>query len=192
MEELIPLNVLSRLNLFVVLAACEGVWGIKMLQPVRRAAYRMLIGPNRRMYPDELARGCTAFYRTLIRDRSAEMAFKAMNDAVDSAKQAFNRVSADMAFKMVYRGFLEALSTPAAKEKHVIEIEAKEIARRRTEGLPAMTTVEMEQGRERAWIFLNDSRTHFERIRRDFFIIDLCPENDVRFDLRLEDCQPDA
>jgi hypothetical protein len=28
-EELIPLNMLSRLHLFVVLAACEGVWGIR-------------------------------------------------------------------------------------------------------------------------------------------------------------------
>jgi hypothetical protein len=101
MEELIPLNMLSRLNLFVVLATCEGVWGIKMLQPSGRAAYRAFIGPNRKMCPDELARGSIAFYRTMFRDRSADTAFDGMNDAVDPKTPAFSRVSAETAFKMV-------------------------------------------------------------------------------------------
>src|SRR5689334_11955275 len=38
MNELIPLNELTRLNLFVVFAACEGLWAMSILQPATRAA----------------------------------------------------------------------------------------------------------------------------------------------------------
>jgi len=38
MEALIPLNRLTGVNLVVVLAACEGFYGVQMLQPDRRAA----------------------------------------------------------------------------------------------------------------------------------------------------------
>jgi hypothetical protein len=54
-----------------------------------------------------------------------------------------------------------------------------------------MTPAEMAQGRERARLFLSDDQAPFEHSRREFFIIDLCPENDARFDLKIEDCQPD-
>ena len=43
MRELIPINEAMKVNLFVILAACEGVWGIQMLQPADRAAFRALI-----------------------------------------------------------------------------------------------------------------------------------------------------
>jgi hypothetical protein len=58
MEEMIPLNRLTRLNLVVILAACEGFFGVQMLQPDRRAAaFRGLIGPRRSVTAGELADG---------------------------------------------------------------------------------------------------------------------------------------
>lgn len=38
MQELIPLNELTQLRLFVTLAACEGIWAMQMLQPTERTA----------------------------------------------------------------------------------------------------------------------------------------------------------
>ena len=67
MEEFIPLNRMSGLHLIVVLAACEGIWGMKMLQPARgAAAFRALIGPEHEILPEQLAKGCQAFYRGLF------------------------------------------------------------------------------------------------------------------------------
>jgi hypothetical protein len=148
-------------------------------------------GPEHEILPEKLALGCQAFYRTLFRSRNGDTAFKAMNDAVDPAAPTFHVITAETAFKMVYRHFLKELSTPEAKEQRALGAEALEIERRRTAGLPAMTPAEMAQGRERARLFLSDDQAPFEHFRREFFIIDLCPENDARFDLKLEDCQPD-
>jgi hypothetical protein len=191
MEELIPLNMLSRLNLFVVLAACEGIWGIKMLQPLRRAAFRALIGPNREMFPDELARASIAFYRTLFRDRSADTAFKAMNDAVDVTKATFSRVSAEIAFKWVYAGYRKDLCTPGKismrVEKVVKQFVARELAQR---GL-GTSHEEMVRARTLVRQHMEDHELHFETMREDYFLIDLCPENDARFDVKIADCRPE-
>jgi hypothetical protein len=67
MEQFIPLNRMSGLHLIVVLAACEGIWGMKMLQPARRAAaFRALIGPEHEIFPEQLAKGYQTFYRGLF------------------------------------------------------------------------------------------------------------------------------
>src|SRR5215212_4251235 len=91
MEEFIPLNRMSGLRLIVVLAACEGIWGMKMLQPARgAAAFRALIGPEHKIFPEQLAKGCQAFYRGLFSGKAdGNEAFQAMNDAVDPTKPTF-------------------------------------------------------------------------------------------------------
>lgn len=88
MEEFIRLNRLSGLHLIVVLAACEGILGMKMLQPARgAAAFRALIGPDHEILPEQLAKGCQTFYRGLFnRAGDGNEAFRAMNDAVDATK----------------------------------------------------------------------------------------------------------
>jgi len=107
-----------------------------MLQPDRRAAaFRGLIGPNRRIKAQEMADGCMAFYRTVFNKLNGDDALKAMNDAL-------NR--------------------------------------------------EIERDREIARRYLSDQRARFEEMRREFFFIDLYPENSSRFDFTFEECQRPA
>jgi hypothetical protein len=191
MEELIPLNRVTRLNLVVILAACEGIWGVQMLQPARgAAAFRGLIGPNRPVKAREMAAACMAFYRTVFSGFEGDAAVKAMNDAVGSAKETFLVLSAEWAFKAVYRGFLGELGNPETTEKRVEEIEAKEIARRRAEGLPDMFMRDKQRARNLTREYLSDHAARFEEMRREFFFIDLYPENEARFDVKIEDCLP--
>jgi hypothetical protein len=191
MRELIPLNILTRLHLLVVLAACEGIWGIKMLQPSGRAAFRALLGPNRKVTAGELATGMRTFYRTLLRDRSVDTAFKAMNDAVDPTKPAFNRISAEGAFKMVWTGYRKDVCTPKKMRARTKEAVKQMAAKRLADTGNVATLAETERFarffRER----LDDHELHFETVRREFFLIDLYPENDARFDLKLKDCRPE-
>ena len=51
---------------------------------------------------------------------------------------------------------------------------------------------DIERGRERLRAHLSDHRDAFEKFRREFFFIDLYPENDARFDVKFEECQPEA
>jgi hypothetical protein len=190
MEELIPLNRMSGLHLVVVLAACEGIWGMKMLQPARgAAAFRALIGPEHKIFPEQLAKGCQAFYRGLFsRQGDGNEAFRAMNDAVDPAQPKFFAISAEGALKMVFRGYLKELCTPGEIERRVDAMEAKALQQRHDDGLPDMFWKDKQRARRLLRDGLLDHRSHFERIRRDFFYIDQFPENDQRFDVKFEDC----
>jgi len=191
MEVLVAFNRLTRLNLVVILAACEGFWGVQMLQLDRRAAaFRGLIGPNRAVRTREMSDGCMAFYRTLFGQLNGDTALKAVNDAVNPAEKTFWIISAETAFKTVYQGYLDKQCTPEAIEKRVETIVANIGARLRAEGRPARFNWEIERNRETARKHLSDHRARFEEMRREFFFIDLYPENAERFDFTFEDCQP--
>lgn len=99
MDQLIPLNGLTGLRLLVILAACEGIWAIKMLQPAARSAALAIIGPNRVMQDDELATGLQTFYREMFRQRSGNRAIQAMNDAIDPTRMTFGAFHAELLFK---------------------------------------------------------------------------------------------
>jgi hypothetical protein len=192
MEELIPLNRMSGLHLVVVLAACEGIWGMKMLQPARgAAAFRALIGPEYKILPEQLAKGCQAFYRGLFsRAGDGNEAFRSMNDAVDPTKPTFFAISAEGAFKTVFRGYVQELCTPSEIERRVDAAEAKALRQRRDAGLADMFTKDKQWARRVLRDGLLDHQAHFERIRREFFFIDQFPVNDQRFDVKFEDCMP--
>ena len=192
MEEFIPLNRMSGLRLIVVLAACEGIWGMKMLQPARgAAAFRALIGPERKLFPEQLAKGCQAFYRGLFSlPADGNQAFRAMNDAIDPTKPTFFAISAESGLKMVFRGYLKEICTPGEIDRRVDAMEAEALQQRRLGGLPDMFLKDRQRAKRLLRERLLDHRSHFERIRRDFFFIDQCPENDERFDVKFEDCKP--
>jgi hypothetical protein len=193
MEELIPLNRLTHLRLVVILAACEGFWGVQMLQPGRgAAAFRGLIGPNREVKDWEVLTACMAFYRTVFTKMNGDNAIKAMNDAVDRAKETFWTISPETAFKVVFKGYLKGEGSPEAIERRLVKVEADALAKRRADGLPDMFKRDIERGRERLRAHLSDHRAAFEKFRREFFFVDLYPENDARFDVKFEDCQPEA
>jgi hypothetical protein len=139
MERLIPLNHMTRPNLVVILGACKGFWGLQMLQPGRGAsAFRGLIGPRVDLTAGHLRAACMAFYRTRFEKMDGDAALKAMNDAVDSANETFWTVSAEFAFKIVFRGYVEKHHTPDEIEARIARIEAKALAQRRADGLPDM------------------------------------------------------
>jgi hypothetical protein len=191
MELFISFNRLTRLNLVAVLAACEGFWGVQMLQPARNAAaFRGLLGPNREVKARELATGCLTFYRTALGQMNGDAAIQAMNDAVDKAKQTFWTISAETAFKVVFKHFLETECTPEAIERRLARIEANGIANRCAAGLPDMFAKDLERARKLAREKLCDHRGRFEEMRREFFYIDKYPENDQRFDIKFEDVEP--
>jgi hypothetical protein len=67
-------------------------------------------------------------------------------------------------------------------------VEARAIAKGRADGLPEMFKRDIERARNLAREFMNDHGKRFEEMSRDFFFIDLDPENDARFDVKLDDC----
>lgn len=89
MRALIPLNMATGLRLPVVMASCHGIWGIKMAQPVERASFLALLGPNREVFPGEVVRGMSAFYRGVFEYKSGDRAMQMLNDIVDPTATTF-------------------------------------------------------------------------------------------------------
>jgi hypothetical protein len=111
-----------------------------------------------------------------------------MNDAVDATKPTFFTISAEGALKTVFRSYLQELCTLAEIERRVDAMGAKALQQRRDAGFPDMFSKDKQWARRLLRDSLLDHRAHFERIRRDFFLLDQFPENDQRFDVKFEDC----
>jgi hypothetical protein len=191
---LVPLNRATRLNLVVILAACEGFYGTTMLRPnLGQAPFRGLIGPNRKVSDRELLRGSVAFYGTLFRRLDGDRAIKAMNDVVDPTHETFWHVSAETAFMLAYRSYLETQSSPEAVASRADGIAQRVAARIEAHRGVPVSPDEVEALRRQAQTLIakHDAYDHFAIERRRFFYIDEFPENDRRFDFTRDDCLPD-
>jgi hypothetical protein len=191
LEELIPLNTLTHLRLPVFLAACEGIWGIKMLQPATRAAALAIFGPNREVWPSELARACTAFYRTIFHEGNGNLAYQRMNEAIDPAKATFGAFNAEMAFTKVYRQFLKEMCSEQGMSVRIERWMALWQQDWQVQHGRLPLSHELEHARAFARMHIRSHQEHFERFRREFFMIDLYPENEARFPITFEQLQAD-
>lgn len=189
MQELVPLNCVTQLRLVLVLAACEGFWGVQMLQPVDRAAFFALLGPNQEISAAELLKGCLAFYRGVFQDGNGNVAFKAMNDAINPASPTFGIVNAQILFKIVYRRFLKELCSEQELSRRAERLVAKTTERFKSEHGVGMWAHEVAQVRTFVGQHLKAHDEYFEAFRRKFFFIDFFPENDRRFPVTIEDCR---
>lgn len=181
MKELVPLNQLTRLRLFMIIASCSGIWGIKMAQPVERASFLAILGPNRDVMSDEVAKACVAFYRTIFQKGTGNAALDAMNAAVAPKPRTFGIFNCEKLFTDVYDGYLAQTSEPGNVEARVERM----MARGRAECGP-LPPAETERVRRAMLDYILDHPARFEEQRRHFFMVDLYPENDARFNLRLE------
>ena len=191
-RELMPLNKMTGLRLFLVLAACEGLWGTKMSLPSERAAFQVLLGPIRTVTDGEVATAMQAFYASAFAERDGDRAVNAMNAAVDPATPTFGPVNAAMGFKMVYQDWLARSFTPEAIARGVAEMnEAQGVIFRALHGRER-SAEEGEVDRVRIRAEYENQEGHFQEFRTRYFMIDLFPENDARFPITLTDLGKDG
>ena len=178
--ELTTINKISRLNLLVILAACDGANMVSIIQPVDRVPVRALIGPNRIVYPDEIERASLAFYRTLFDAGEVRAAWRAMNDAVAPDQLTFAAFTAEYMLRYVMHYYLKTLCSEDALAKREDDATAS--------GLRDGTIENVEHFRQWFRSYVRDHQRHFERMKQHFFFCDLYPENVTRFDVAFEDC----
>ena len=189
MPELTALNQLTQLRLFFVLAACEGIWAMKMLQPTDRAAFLALLGPNEKISAGKLADAMKLFYRTMLEKSSGDAAFKAINDKINPEKPTFSMVNAEMLFKMIWQEFLRERASTGELDNRVQQIVIQNmIAFREEHGFPMPPDV-LEGVRRRVRRHVEAHEEHFAEFRRHYFFIDRFPENDERFPITFAELQ---
>lgn len=106
---LTDINIAARLNLFVMVAARDGLDLLTILRPTHRATARIIIGPNRTLTDGEVERANLAFYTTLFEMSDGIAAYNAMNDAIEppseTRQELFTTMSAEVMFYSVMRGY---------------------------------------------------------------------------------------
>jgi hypothetical protein len=192
MNELIPLNGLTGLRLLVVMAACEGIWAIKILQPATRSAALAIIGPNRVMKDHELACGLQTFYREMFAHRHGDRAIQAMNDVIDPTRMTFGALHAELLFKQVYRGFMAQMCNDPAISRRLDAMMVRWQAQARIDFGRELSPQQMDRARALARQELESHERHFAAFRHEYFWIDQFPENDARFPVTLQDCLEDG
>lgn len=171
---LTSLNVATRMNLLVVVSACEGSALTYTLGLVDRAPLHGLIGPVRTVVPEELMRAYLALYETLMRTRSARQAVDAMRHA---SPDTFVYRAAEWLFQYVWDKYQATYETNEAR---------LERGRRMAANPPANYDGPPIQPELFAQLLAEKNREFFDAYRRRFFLCDLFPEHETRFTVRYE------
>lgn len=176
---LTAINVVSRLNLLVLLGACDGAGLLEIIQATDRAPVWALIGPRRPVTDLEIDEAHRAFYRTLFSARDVALAWQSMN-ATSAADAPFRCFRAEDMFREIVRAYLRdhcSSERMAARIRRLVDAA-------RAAGLPPRE--------DELAASLRNHRSFFEMTKQHFFIMDLCPDHPTRFRMSLEEFNVDA
>ncbi len=172
-QPITELNVATRLNLMIAVAACTGGALIKAVQLSDRAPFWGLIGPTKPLSAGDLEKAFRALYLTLLSTKSLAQAVDAMNKA--SAPGLFLRTTSQGLFQKGWSIYKTEHCTTEA-----FALRAKRMHERAAQ-LAIKPLPSIDQLKKR---LVDHEPTAFERFRRSFFMCDLYPEHSSRFPLQ--------
>lgn len=190
-SEIAPLltavNQLSRMNLLVVAAMCQGWHMSSVLRPTDRAPAFGIIGTVDKIPVGELLRAMQAFYRVLLEpEHDLRAALDEANAAQSSQHWRFRMVGAELLLCRVFAHYVKSIGIEETQTQRVSRIVA-DLAR--SQGLDVSQTMQLRHEIAR---IIDDHAAWFALYRARFLMLDLFPKNAPRFPLRYEDCHEDA
>ena len=108
---LTEINIASKLNLMVVLAACHGDNLVKTMRLTDRCPMWGSIGPQTTMPAGDLLDSIQVFYKEFLHSSDLILAFKKLNAAVFGLGCRYSLWRAENIFRWVYEGYMKAVST---------------------------------------------------------------------------------
>lgn len=127
-EELLPLlreiNILTQHNLFLMVAACEGVYFIRILigNLSKPAPFWGICGPAVEIYPDDVIKGYSAFYDEVLTSGDLNAALEKLKQAIPHQAEKIGIESSVELFMKAFKGYLETYCTPEAVDERVNKI----------------------------------------------------------------------
>jgi len=167
---LTDINIGCRCGLLILLSMCNGGCLVDIVSLIERAPCWGLIGPMKPVSAGNLLQGFAAFYRVLFSTLDGDLAIKELFRLSPNTPYVF--IPAEGFFRRAYSGYLRNYTTPDAYNAR-----ARKLSRmiRKTNpngvGVGAMKR-----------ILKKNEKVAFEKFRGHFFMADLFPENDDRFD----------
>lgn len=180
-KELKPLltaiNVATRCNLLVVMACCSGGYLAQTLLPTERAPCWALIGPTTTVYTDEILSNLNSFYATFLGTLDGDRSLESLTSVkLRSGRFAF--MPAGGFFRIAYAKYLANFCTPEELLKRGEGMRQK---------LISMGADIVPSAQEMADLLQRTETSSYEKYFREFFMVDLYPENAERFPIPYED-----
>lgn len=178
---LVSLNEVSRVNLLVTLAACHGLHLVQTLLPTDRSPLWGFIGPDDQVLPSDIRRGFLAFYSTFLTDLNLNAALDALRAADSSNPETWKVHFVETFFAYMYGEYIRLQATPEKLKQREDSIMATLFMQGRApRGHAAKFRREIRRK-------LRHDESHFDRLKTNFLMLDLFPENGERFPITHDD-----
>lgn len=162
------INIASKNNLMVVVAACCGInlGRVFAVDPLEEAPVRIVVGPQQTVYAPDIERSMTTFYETLLRTADGTLAVNRLVRDLPST----GVLVAERIFANGMTNYFEKHCTP------------EELEGRYLDALKESGNVDSPALRHRYAENIGSIDARFEKYKARFFMIDRYPENAARFE----------
>jgi hypothetical protein len=181
-RELSAINEACRMNLLVVAAACNGWFLGSVLRPVQRSPAWGIMGPPDTVGHRDLTNAMHRFYADLLKTIDLSKALRAANVGLSMLEGPFRITSAELLFCRVFQYYMRDLDGVETVEQRTRRIVA-EIARVRNLDVRQTMTLRSDVLRD-----ITDHRRWYAYYRERFLMLDLFPENKLRFSQTFDQC----
>ena len=170
----IEINIATKFNLLVVLAACDGAHLVSILRPNDRAPMWAVIGPTADIFPDQLLAGYSAFYNALLTSLKGFEALRVLNASLTGRTQ-YAFYTAEYMFSRVYEYYKRTEGKELRIRQRAKTI-AKEVRKKHRVSMRSLKGF-----RKMAKKKLRNYKESFRPFAVTFFMHDLIPSMKVRY-----------
>jgi hypothetical protein len=170
------ININTRNNLLVIVAACFGFHLLKITDVLERAPFYAVLGPNQAVSVSEVEAGYQVFYQELFKTKEVNGAIAKMNEALKNTGKRYGLVTCEDLFIMASNNYLKEHCSAKAILQRVEDI----VSQYQELEAKALTIQEV---RKKAKETLKNGNLEFvKEYHRKFVMVDLYPENTERFE----------
>lgn len=180
---LIGINQACRLNLVIVLAACNGVHLIKTATKMDRAPFWAIIGPEVEVTAGDIMISFREFYKTFFETMNGDKAIDALNKGVARPDRTYHFLSAVGLFIKAYTKYYSKYCTGKRFRERAEDLITEAMKN------PDVRSRGVKWVRSQVKSALADKDVNFNKLKNRFFFIDCFPENKERFPLSHSEMQ---
>lgn len=171
----ININIACRLNLVVIIAACNGAYFINTAVKLDRAPFWAAIGPDKEVAFGSIERNFGEFYREFFNELSGDMAMAALNQGKTGADREYHFFSSIGLYIKAYKKYHteNCVGSSRKQREEYLLTEALKLPEVKRKGISWARKIVKEQ--------LRNTENTYNKYFNSFFMIDYFRENEKRF-----------
>ncbi|UBU50191.1 hypothetical protein LCW13_08090 [Cobetia amphilecti] len=180
-DVLIKINWATKLNLMIVIAACNGAHLIKVCTKLDAAPFWAIIGPEIEVTAGHIQDSFGRFYESFFSDLDGDKAIAILNEGAEKQNRTYHFLSAAGLFSKAYRAYHDSYCVGKGGQERIeyLVTEALKNINVKKQGV-TWARQQVKKG-----LVSNDQE--FDKLRKRFFFISDYPENNERFPLFMDD-----